>query len=459
MAQVDAGGLGARDDGVGGVAGPHGQGVEGGVVDGLEAHLRQAPGQQAGEGGDAPRDAREAVRAVVDGVHARHHRRQHLCRADVGSRLLAADVLLARLQRQAQRGRAMRVDAHADQPAGQRALVGVAAGQVGGMRAAVAHRHAQALRGAADDVGIPLARRHQQGQRQQVGRHAQGGVVAVREAGQGAQVVHLAGGGRVLRQRAEEIARLHQLRQRLRGGADLELDAQGRGACAQHLDGLRMAVAGDQEDGALGLHAAARQGHGLGRGGGLVEHRGIGDRHAREVAHHGLEVEQGLHAALRDLGLVGRVGRVPGRVLQDVAQDHARRVGAVVALPDEVARDRVLRRHGPELGQRLGLARRRGQVHRPRAADRRRHDAVDEFGARGRADDRQHARLVGRRDADVPGDEFAGGVEIGRQEEVVGWHGGHVEGCGVGAEGLIRRRRRRRRRRRAGPRPARHRTA
>ena len=182
-------------------------------------------------------------------------------------------IMLAGLQGEAVGRVALGVDRHADQAARHRALVGVAAGQVGRMWAAVAHRHAETLGGAADDVGVPFAWRHEQRQRQQVGRHAQGGIVAVGEVGQRAQVVHLPGGGRVLRERAEEVARLHQLRQRLRRGADPELDAQRRRARAQHLDGLRMAVAGDQEDGALGLHAAARQGHGLGRGGGLVEHR------------------------------------------------------------------------------------------------------------------------------------------------------------------------------------------
>jgi hypothetical protein len=53
--------------------------------------------------------------------------RQHLRRADVRRRLLAPDVLLARLQREAVGRVAVRVDADADQPPGQRALVLVAA--------------------------------------------------------------------------------------------------------------------------------------------------------------------------------------------------------------------------------------------------------------------------------------------------------------------------------------------
>ena len=44
---------------------------------------------------------RQAFRPVVDRVHRGHHRQQHLRGADVRGRLFAADVLLARLQRQA----------------------------------------------------------------------------------------------------------------------------------------------------------------------------------------------------------------------------------------------------------------------------------------------------------------------------------------------------------------------
>ena len=49
----------------------------------------------------------------------------------------------------------------------------------------------------------------------------------------------------------------------------------------------------------------------------------------------GLEVHQRFHAALRNLSLVGGVGGVPSRVFQDVAQDDAGRVRAVVALADK----------------------------------------------------------------------------------------------------------------------------
>ena len=66
--------------------------------------------------------ARQPFRAVIDRVHRGHHRQQHLRGADVRGRLLAADMLLAGLQRQPVGRLPARIDRHADDPAGHRAL-------------------------------------------------------------------------------------------------------------------------------------------------------------------------------------------------------------------------------------------------------------------------------------------------------------------------------------------------
>ena len=71
------------------------------------------------------------------------------------------------------------------------------------------------------------------------------------------------------------------------------------------------------------LEPVAHQ-HRLGRRGAFVEHRGVGDLEPGQVADHRLEVEEGLQPALGDLGLVGRVGRVPARVLEDGPLDDRR---------------------------------------------------------------------------------------------------------------------------------------
>jgi hypothetical protein len=94
---------------------------------------------------NASRDARESLRAVIDRIHGGHDRQQHLCGADIGSRLLAPDVLLARLQREAIGGLALGVHRHAHQAPGHAALQLVPRGHVARMRAAETHGHAEAL--------------------------------------------------------------------------------------------------------------------------------------------------------------------------------------------------------------------------------------------------------------------------------------------------------------------------
>ncbi len=67
------------------------------------------------------------------------------------------------------------------------------------------------------------------------------------------------------------------------------------------------------------------QRHGFRGCGGLVEQRRVGELHPGEVAHHGLEVQERLEPALRDLRLVRGVRRVPRGVLEHVALDDRRR--------------------------------------------------------------------------------------------------------------------------------------
>ena len=70
----------------------------------VEAEALQPRGQARGQRVDARRDGAQPVGPVVHGVHAGHDRQQHLRGADVARGLVAADVLLAGLQREAVRG-------------------------------------------------------------------------------------------------------------------------------------------------------------------------------------------------------------------------------------------------------------------------------------------------------------------------------------------------------------------
>ena len=118
---------------------------------------------------------------------------------------------------------------------------------------------------------------------------------------------------------------------------------------------------------------AAGEQHALDDGGALVEHRRVGGVEAGEVGDHGLEVDERLEAALRDLGLVGRVRRVPARVLEHVALDDRRRDRVVVAEADHRAAHGVLVGEGAQLGERLALGGGRGDdrgqvARRPRSS-------------------------------------------------------------------------------------------
>ena len=101
----------------------------------------------------------QPVGPVVDRVHRRHDGQQHLRGADVGGRLLPADVLLTGLQREPERGGAVRVVGHPDQPAGELPLDLGAHRDEPRVRTAEPERHAEPLRGADRDVRADLAGR------------------------------------------------------------------------------------------------------------------------------------------------------------------------------------------------------------------------------------------------------------------------------------------------------------
>ncbi len=187
--------------------------------------------------------ALQAFRAVIHRVHACHDGQQCLRGTDVGSGLVAADMLLARLQCHAQCRVALRIDGYADDAPGHGALVGFAAGKVRRVGSAVAHRDAEALRAADHHIGSPLARRRQQHQAQHVGRHGNGGSVCFGFTHKVRVIVNLAIRARILEQCAENaVVQLGCFEV-----ADDQFDAHRRGACLQQIDGLRKAVAGYKE--------------------------------------------------------------------------------------------------------------------------------------------------------------------------------------------------------------------
>ncbi|KWV85365.1 hypothetical protein PFLmoz3_04919 [Pseudomonas fluorescens] len=160
------------------------------------------------------------------------------------------------------------------------------------------------------------------------------------------------------------------------------------------------------------LAQALAEGHGFSSGGGFVKQGGVGNRQAGEVADQGLEIQQGFQAALGNLGLIRRVGGVPGRVFQQVAQDRRRRVAVVIALADVGLEQLVLAGDGLDLGQGLGFAQAVFQAEHAGALDAFRDDA----GAQGfegiKPQAGEHLLLIFLARADVAGDEFVGGGQI-----------------------------------------------
>ena len=358
---------------------------------------------------------------MVDRIHAGHNGEQDLRGADVRGGLLAADVLLAGLQGEPVGRLALGIDRDADQAARHRTLVGIAAGHEGCMRAAETERHAEALAVADDDVRTPGTGRADQGQREQVGGDRDQRAARVDGIGQFGVVVDLAEGVGVLQEDAEAVDA-----GRLGIVADMQFDAEAVGARTHDFEGLRVHRAGDEEHVRLRFRRALGQGHRLGRGGRLIEQRGVGDLHAGQVGDHGLEVDQGLHAALRDFRLVRRVGRVPGRVLEDVAQDDVRRMRAVVALADEAAEDAVAIGDAADAGQRLDFGDGVRQVQRERRLDLARHDGIGHRVERVVADDAEHVRDLGVVGADVAFDEGGMVFEVAQGRRGRMGHGGCV---------------------------------
>ena len=176
-------------------------------------------------------------------------------------------------------------------------------------------------------------------------------------------VEHTAGNARLLEDDAVDDA----VGQSLGQVGNLNLEAERFRAALDDRDGLREAV-GIQDGlavaGVLVLVGAAHHQHGLCHGGGFVEQRGVGDGQAHQVLHHGLEVQQGFEPALGDLGLVGRVGRVPGRRFEDVAADHRRGDRVVVALADHLHGSLVLGGKLAQLGQGFHFAEGRSELQR-----------------------------------------------------------------------------------------------
>ena len=285
--------------------------------------------------------------AVIDRVHRGDDRQQHLRRADVRGRFLAANMLLTGLQGQTIGRLAAGIDGNTDEAARNRTFIGIADGHIGGMRTAVAHRNTEALGRSDSHVGTEFARGGQQCQRQRIGGHDAERSGSFQTGDGRTEITDFTIGSRILENGAEHIGRF-QIGVRI---ADDQLPAERLGTGAQHSDGLRVAVFINEEFTGFRFRNTLGDRHSLGSRGTFVQQRGVGNIQAGQFADHGLEVQQRLETTLRNFRLIRRVGRVPGRIFENIAQNYQRRQRAGVALSDQRGEYRVLRSQLAKAGQ------------------------------------------------------------------------------------------------------------
>ena len=135
-------------------------------------------------------------------------------------------------------------------------------------------------------------------------------------------------GARVLNQTAAEGSVRHR---GVRWLTDDQFNSETGSARLYHRDGLRVAIFGNKESLLLLPARGVAKAHCFSSGGAFVKKRRVGHFHAGEFTHHGLPVQECFKAALGNLCLVRRVSRVPTWIFKDVAQNHRRRDGVVIA--------------------------------------------------------------------------------------------------------------------------------
>ena len=272
------------------------------------------------------------------------------------------------------------------------------------MRAAETHRIADRLAFRRHDVGAHLARRPERAQRHDFGDddHQQR-ALRMRRVRQFREVGDIAEQVRILHDHAGGLA-VDPGRQVLaagrRRGAGLQLEALEARERRRRVAVMRVEIAGDE-----GLRAprhAVGHRHRLGRRGRAVIHGGVGDFHAGQQAHLGLELEQVLQRALGDFRLVGRVGGEELAALDQVVHRRRDMVAVAAGPAEEGARARrpVPPREAGEPPLDLefpGMAR---QVHRRRQQRILRHVGKQRLHRR-RADGPEHVVAVGLGDRQV----------------------------------------------------------
>ena len=119
-----------------------------------------------------------------------------------------------------------------------------------------------------------------------------------------------------------------------------------------------------------------------------------------------LEIEQSLEAALRNFRLVRRVGRIPTRVFQYIAQDHRRQQGLVIPHADHVVHQAILATEFPQATESFcfisGPRQIQFTIQLDTGRECRGYQVIQAFGP----NHPQHMRLLFRTGANVSSDEI-----------------------------------------------------
>ncbi len=244
---------------------------------------------------------------------------QRLVRADVRIGLLAADVLLAGLQRQHVAGLAVDVDRLTDDPPGHPADVVEPGGDQPEVRATVVQVVAERLTLRDGDVGAELSGRREHAERERVEHLDRPRSRVVGPAEQVADRLEDPVDVGMLHDDGGHVgADIGLASPALRDREDLRLIPRSPAVGAERVDEPWIDGGGDQHTAAA---VAARHVHGLHERGRAVVQRRVRDVEPGQLADHRLELEQRLQHSLGEFRLVGRVRGVELRTAGERPDD------------------------------------------------------------------------------------------------------------------------------------------
>ena len=339
-------------------------------------------------------------------VDCRHEGAERHVGADVGGRLAPADVLLAGLEREHEAAPAVAVHGGADEAARHPAHEVLLGAEHTEVRPTEAHRHAEPLPFADDEIGAEPARRLEHAQVHGIGDDHQQGARRVGDVRGGGDVLETAVEVRALdderrRLRRDELLRRDEVGDAVRCRRVAQADARPLAVRDGHAAVERVHAA--REDDFVPLGDGVGHQRRLGQGGGAVVDGRVRHVHARQLGDHRLVLVDRPQRPLARLGLVRRVCREE-LAARDQVVDRARDVMVVGAGAHEAG---VLVGVGVPLGEglhvadQIGLGKRGRETERPREA-RLRGDPDEQLLDAAGTDHGEHLPLLGRRVGDVP---------------------------------------------------------